>query len=518
MAKSKFNLAEKLGAPVSNLNTPSMQIVEIPLDKLLDNEGNFFRVEDVQELADDIEMRGLENPLTVCEAENGCYRIVAGHRRRKALELLGRKDAPCIVKAYDGEDSELVALIQSNLTARELTYYEKMLAVVRLEEALRRMKENGVELPGRLRDHLAEKSGESASAVHRMTYIYKHLSPELMEGLRREQIGESVADELAHSSKKVQEAFAQRLARGETVRAQDVKATRDKPTVSDGVVDAFLLQHIAKGHEAELFRVLHDSQRMAAIQLIPEIKSALHFWGYQGFTSEGVWFDLNGSGLEVKRPFQGKLTWSQLVQRLRGMVESGKLAPSEEPEPTPEEQAVQEFADGMQKAVQDSQPTAPSIPEKDFKMLDKIIAAGKETRLPCAAWFTSDVRPPDGARIIAQDKEGYCEEAQFLGGELDDYSVVSWDEVVRWTLHPDDEAYTAPVPQPAPIWHPYPAERPAEGQMVLVCKEHSEAGRSYSALLYRDACWYLPELPDCQMSVDVRWWSAELAPESEDGE
>ena len=26
---------------------------------------------------------------------------------------------------------------------------------------------------------------------------------------------------------------------------------------------------------------------------------------------------------------------------------------------------------------------------------------------------------------------------------------------------------------------------------------------------------YLPELPDCPMSVDVRWWSAELAPESE---
>lgn len=234
MAKSKFNLAEKLGAPVSNLNTPAMQIVEIPLDKLLDNEGNFFKVEDVQELVDDIEMRGLENPLTVCEAENGYYRIVAGHRRRKALEQIGKLSAPCFVKAYADADSEEVALIQSNLTARELTYYEKMLAVVRLEEALRRMKENGTELPGRLRDHLAEKSGESASAVHRMTYIYKHLSPELMEGLRQEKINESIAYELASSPNEVQTEFEQRLARGETVRAQDVKAARDKPTVSDG--------------------------------------------------------------------------------------------------------------------------------------------------------------------------------------------------------------------------------------------------------------------------------------------
>ena len=194
MAKT-LNVGKILSASVSNLNTPAMQIVEIPLAKLLDNEGNFFKVEDVQELADDIEMRGLENPLTVCEAENGCYRIVAGHRRRKALEQIGKTSAPCFVKAYADADSEEVALIQSNLTARELTYYEKMLAVVRLEEALRRMKENGVELPGRLRDHLAEKSGESASAVHRMTYIYKHLSPELMEGLRQEKINESIAYE-----------------------------------------------------------------------------------------------------------------------------------------------------------------------------------------------------------------------------------------------------------------------------------------------------------------------------------
>lgn len=513
MAK-KLAVAEILSASVSNLNTPAMQIVEIPLDKLLDNEGNFFKVEDVQELADDIEMRGLENPLTVCEAENGYYRIVAGHRRRKALEQIGKPSAPCIIKAYADADSEEVALIQSNLTARELTYYEKMLAVVRLEEALRRMKENGVELPGRLRDHLAEKSGESASAVHRMTYIYKHLSPELMEGLRQEKINESIAYELANSPKKVQKEFEQRLARGETFRAQDVKKVRENPPVDDAALEVFLLEHIVRGNDAELYRVLHNNND-PAIMLVHPVKQALHFWGSSGYWGGAdAQYDIDGKEFRISKPFRAVLSWSQIVSRLRDMVREGKIAPGEEPEPTPEEQAVQEFADGMQKAVQDSQPAAPSIPEKDFKMLDKIIAAGKESRLPCAAWFTSDVRPPDGARIIALDEDGFCDEGKFLGSELDD-SVVSWAEVVCWTLHPADEAYIEPVQQPGPIWHPYPAERPAEGQAVLVCKEHSEYGRSYSALLYRDDCWYLPEMPDCQMRVDVRWWSAELAPESE---
>lgn len=511
----KVNVGAMVAHDVFKLDTSPMQVVQIPLSQLLVNEHNFFTVEDVQELADDIELNGLYSPLTVCAAGEGKYRIVAGHRRRKALELLGRKDAPCIVKTYDGEDSEMVALIQSNLTSRELTYYEKMQAVVLLEKALRSMKERGVELPGRLRDHLAEQVSESASAVHRMQYIHKNLSPALLDALRREQIGESVADELAHSPKKVQAEFEQRLARGENVRAQDVKAARDKPTATDGVVDAFLLRHIARGHEAALYRVLHDRLRLAAIQLIPEVKSALQFNGYCGLVSEGVWFDLNGSGLEVKKPFQGKLSWSQIVQRLRGMVESGKIAPpADEPEPTPEAQALRQLNEQMQQAVTEPMPAAPSISD----VPDTIITAGKETCLPCAAWFSRDVLPPDGARIIAQDKDGFTDEGKFLGGEIDD-SVVSWDEVVRWTLHPDDEAYTEPVqqaaaPQPVPVWHPYPDEKPEEGQKVLtLC--HSKYNRgNYAAYVYRAGNWYLPEFPDDGlMTVDVRWWSVELPPE-----
>lgn len=467
MAK-RLAVAEILGASVSNLNTPAMQIVEIPLDKLLDNGGNFFKVEDVQELVDDIEMRGLENPLTVCEAGNGYYRIVAGHRRRKALEQIGKTSAPCFVKAYADADSEEVALIQSNLTARELTYYEKMLAVVRLEEALRRMKENGVELPGRLRNHLAEKSGESASAVHRMTYIYKHLSPELLEGLRQEKINESIAYELANSPKKVQKEFEQRLARGETFRAQDVKKVRENPPVDDAALEAFLLEHIVRGHDAELYRVLHDNND-PAIMLVHPVKQALHFWGSSGHWGDEVQYDIDGKEIRISKPFRAVLSWSQIVSRLRDMVRDGKIVPGEELEPTPEEQAVQEFADGMQKAVSES--------------------------------------PLNHACCTGFSPSGHCGAAHYCDKPYSCCSQCNEDCNLRCGFLPKERITVNKV------WHPYPAEKPDEGQTVLACKEHRESGRSYSALLYRDGCWYLPELPDCSMSVDVRWWSAELAPE-----
>ena len=469
----KVNVGAMVAHDVFKLDTSPMQVVQIPLSQLIGNEHNFFVVEDVQELADDIALNGLYSPLTVCAAGEGKYRIVAGHRRRKALEMLGRKDAPCIVKTYDGEDSEMVALIQSNLTSRELTYYEKMQAVVLLEKALRSMKERGVELPGRLRDHLAEQVSESASAVHRMQYIHKNLSPALLEALRREQIGESVADELAHSPKKVQEEFEQRLARGETFRAQDVKAARDKPTASDGVVDAFLLRHIASPYQAALYRVLHDSQRSAAIQLIPEVKDALHFNGNRGIMSEGVWFDLGGSGLEVKKPFQGKLSWSQIVQRLRGMVESGKIAPPVE-DSAPEAQALRQLDEQMQQAVAEPQQVNGN---------GHVCVTGLNPYGVCGAAQCCD-EPYACCIACPEPCNSHC---GFLPKE-------------RITVNK--------------VWHPYPAEEPDEGQTVLTLSRNNYNRGNYAAYVYRAGGWYLPEFPDDGlMTVDVRWWSAQLPPE-----
>ena len=91
---------------------------------------------------------------------------------------------------------------------------------------------------------------------------------------------------------------------------------------------------------------------------------------------------------------------------------------------------------------------------------------------------------------------------------------MSWNEIVRWTLHPDDEAYTAPTPPPAPVWHPYPAEKPEDGQKVLTLCHSDYVRDKYGAFVYRAGNWYLPEMPDDGlMKADVRWWSAALPPE-----
>ena len=69
-------------------------------------------------------------------------------------------------------------------------------------------------------------------------------------------------------------------------------------------------------------------------------------------------------------------------------------------------------------------------------------------------------------------------------------------------------------PQPAPIWHPYPDEKPEDGQKVLTLCHSNYVRDNYGAFVYRAGGWYLPEMPDNGlMKADVRWWSAELPPE-----
>ena len=64
------------------------------------------------------------------------------------------------------------------------------------------------------------------------------------------------------------------------------------------------------------------------------------------------------------------------------------------------------------------------------------------------------------------------------------------------------------------VWHPYPDERPEEAQTVLTLSHNNYNRGNYAAYVYRAGGWYLPEFPDDGlMTVDVRWWSAQLPPE-----
>lgn len=207
MAK-KFNLTALVPEmeAVSNSDTP--RITMIPIEELRPNGGNFYDTSNFEDLADSIELNGLLEPLCVFRRGQGTgsYVIFSGHRRYCALRHLydrsGRTrwaEVPCIVYP-DPHDAnrETVMLIHANSTGRILSNWEKAEQALRLKKALVAMRESGAELPGRIRDLVAEEMQMSASKLARLDAIQKNLTQrKLKNAWKRGEIGESVAYELS---------------------------------------------------------------------------------------------------------------------------------------------------------------------------------------------------------------------------------------------------------------------------------------------------------------------------------
>lgn len=198
---AKFDLSAVMGlSKVSKLDTASTRMIDV--DLLDDNPLNFFPVEgDLTDLCESIEVNGLLQPILVTPADNGRYRIIAGHRRTAAMRRLAEKDperfrqAPCRVTRPASPELEELMLIQTNTEARELSYLVKNTAADRVAAILVKLQqEQGIKLPGKMRSNVAQILKTSESQLARAKYIKDHLEPELQKA----DLTDDAAYKLAH--------------------------------------------------------------------------------------------------------------------------------------------------------------------------------------------------------------------------------------------------------------------------------------------------------------------------------
>ena len=118
-------------------------------------------------------------------------------------------------------------LIHTNATTRELSDWEKIEQMNQLKELIAEYKKDH-ELPGRVRELLAETLNVSTSQVGRMESISKNLSPEFKAELKQGNISASTAAELARKPEPEQKkAFEQHKEAGKTVLS-DVQEKKPK--------------------------------------------------------------------------------------------------------------------------------------------------------------------------------------------------------------------------------------------------------------------------------------------------
>lgn len=191
---------------------------DISIKKMYSNDANFYSMPDIEKLAQDIYVFGLIENLEVVYApcERGDYRITAGERRWRALNLLveqGHSEfevATCQIQTPQSDNEERLRLIAAN-AYRNKTVTDILEEEKQLKEILQDMKNNGQTLKGyrldsgRLRDVIADMLKMPASKIGQIESINRHLIPEFTEELKQGRLTFSAAYEISGMAEDVQE-------------------------------------------------------------------------------------------------------------------------------------------------------------------------------------------------------------------------------------------------------------------------------------------------------------------------
>ena len=169
-----------------------------------------FDEEELQALADSIEIHGVIQPLTVRQMPNGYYQIIAGERRWRAARLANLSDVPVIV--MEADDKKVMELaLNENLQRQDLNPVEEALGYQSLMEEY-----------GLTQEDAAKRVGKSRPAVANALRLLT-LSPAVLELLRKGDLtaGHARAILTLKSEKKQMEAAKKIIALGMSVRAAE---------------------------------------------------------------------------------------------------------------------------------------------------------------------------------------------------------------------------------------------------------------------------------------------------------
>lgn len=208
MPRNKVDVAAILGGQLAKVSDSDTPVKLIPLNKITRNTLNFYPALDddaMDALVDSIKANGLLEPLTVVPQDD-FYRLISGHNRFSALLRLQaqagavggyNQEVLCRVLPPMTPEQELTAVIEAN---RQRIKSDALLAeeAKRLTEAYTKRREAGENLPGRIRDRVAEAMQISKTKLANLNAIRNGIKvPGIMARWERDEIPEAAALEIA---------------------------------------------------------------------------------------------------------------------------------------------------------------------------------------------------------------------------------------------------------------------------------------------------------------------------------
>lgn len=216
MAGKKFDIT-KFAATLPEAVPESGTTREIAVTDIFDNPLNFYPKPDkgnLGELMDSIRANGMLEPPTVVPDADGKYRLISGHSRMAALRLLAANRDEAVAKQFSTvlcrvlpamtKEQELCAVIEAN---RQRVKSPALLAkeAERLTAMYIRRREAGEDLPGRIRDRVAEAMQVKKTKLANLSAIKRGLKvPGIVRKWEAGDLPEAAALEIARMDDETQ--------------------------------------------------------------------------------------------------------------------------------------------------------------------------------------------------------------------------------------------------------------------------------------------------------------------------
>ena len=187
-------------------------IQDIPIGEITDFPNHPFQVkmdESMMDMAESVKQYGVLVPALVREKTGGGYEMIAGHRRKMASELAGKKEMPCIIRNVT-EDEAVLIMVDSNLQREEILPSEKAFAYKMKLEAMNRQgkRTDLTSTPSvakfRTNETLAKEVGESRETIRRYIRLTE-LIPSILDMVDNGKVAMRPAVELSYLPKNQQE-------------------------------------------------------------------------------------------------------------------------------------------------------------------------------------------------------------------------------------------------------------------------------------------------------------------------
>lgn len=182
------------------------RVQHIPLTELYPFPDHPFSVRDdddiMRETLDSVKARGILTPAIARPREGGGYELVAGHRRKRACELVGLKTMPVIVREMD-RDTAIILMVDTNIQRENISPIEKAKALKMKMEALKRqgartdLTSPQVAAKFRSDDEAAKGTGMSGDTVRRLVRLTE-LSPALQQMVEDKKMAVTPASEISY--------------------------------------------------------------------------------------------------------------------------------------------------------------------------------------------------------------------------------------------------------------------------------------------------------------------------------